>query len=87
MRVSTRVHPYSEPVHGLGMEQNNLMTCTELAARLGLRSRDVKQAAEAGEIPSVKVGREGLLFDISAVARVLEARAGLTKEREGRHGS
>ncbi|MDB4724681.1 hypothetical protein OAF85_00755 [Planctomycetota bacterium] len=63
------------------------MTSVELAARLGLRTRDVNQAAKAGEIPSVRVGLEGLLFDFDVVCTVLQGRADATSNKEERHDS
>ncbi len=62
------------------------MTATELAARLGLAARDVRQAAARGEIPYLRVGESGLLFDQLAVVRALRGQLDhgdeLVSERE-----
>ena len=69
------------------MTDQKLMTAVELAARLGLRTRDVTQAVEAGEIPFVRVGLEGLLFDFDVVCTVLQGRSDAKRNKEERHDS
>lgn len=46
-----------------------------LASDLGLQPRALREAAQAGTIPSIRVGSTGLLFDREAVERTLLARA------------
>lgn len=46
-----------------------------LASDLGLQAKALRESAERGEIPCVRVGERGLLFDRELVERVLLARA------------
>jgi hypothetical protein len=57
------------------MKVPRLLPCASLAAALGIRAEDVRQAADRGEIPFVRVGQHGRLFDRCAVERVLLAKA------------
>jgi hypothetical protein len=56
-------------------EPGRLVTLGNLASDLGLQPRALREAAEAGTIPSVRVGSRGLLFDRDLVQRVLLAHA------------
>ncbi|MGK0482455.1 MAG: hypothetical protein ACJAQ3_002435 [Planctomycetota bacterium] len=57
------------------MKVLRLLPASSLAAVLGIRAADLREAADRGEIPFVRVGRDGRLFDRCAVERVLLARA------------
>jgi len=58
------------------MCKHELLPLPTLAARLGLRPKDVRLAAEHGDIPCIRVGERGLLFDMEAAERALLKRAG-----------
>jgi len=57
-----------------GVTDSNLLTVVALARRLGLSAAWLKAEADAGRIPSLKVGRN-LRFSALAVERALLARA------------
>lgn len=42
-----------------------------MSARLGIAARNIRLAAAAGDIPSISVGKDGLLFDPDAVEAAL----------------
>jgi hypothetical protein len=46
-----------------------------MASHLGIAPRNLRLDAEAGRIPYIRVGKNALLFDRSAVERVLAKRA------------
>lgn len=46
-----------------------------MSARLGITSRNLRLAAVAGDIPSITVGKDGLLFDPEAVEQALLSRS------------
>lgn len=52
----------------------DLLPLSGAAARLRIRSTDLRRAAEAGELPYVRVG-DALLFDVDTVRGVLLERA------------
>lgn len=52
-----------------------LLPLSSLAAVLGIRPSDLRAAAERGEVPCVRVGERGLLFDRELVERELLRRA------------
>ena len=58
----------------LGMTDLSLLTVVALARRLGLSAAWLKDEAEAGRIPSLRIGRS-LRFNAVAVERALVARA------------
>jgi excisionase family DNA binding protein len=59
------------------METNNekLLTTAELARRLGVGRRKVRQMVKAGQIPSIQLGGSGLRFDWYQVLTALRAEA------------
>ena len=52
-----------------------LLPLGAMALRLGIQAKDLRQAAEAGAVPCIRIGERGLLFDPEALLRVLEQRA------------
>lgn len=56
-------------------EPRRLVPLGTLASDLGLQPRAIREAAEAGTIPCVRVGSTGLLFDRDLIERVLLKRA------------
>jgi excisionase family DNA binding protein len=59
------------------METTQLLTVLQLASAIRLPATWLKREAEAGRIPSLKVGRR-LMFNKDAVERVLLERAAET---------
>jgi len=57
------------------MNPTRLLPLSSLAAALGIRPADLRVAAEKGEIPCVRVGTRGVLFDRLIVERELLRRA------------
>lgn len=56
-----------------------------MSARLGIAPRNLRQAALVGDVPSIPVGKDGLLFDPEAVESALLAlsrRTNLPKDGE-----
>lgn len=53
-----------------------------MAARLGIAPGHLRQEAEAGTIPFVRVGKGGFLFDPRTVEQVLSERASLVSDRK-----
>jgi excisionase family DNA binding protein len=56
------------------MTDSNLLTVAALARRLGLSATWLKNEAEAGRVPSLRMGRS-LRFNAMAVERALLSRA------------
>ena len=54
---------------------SKLIPLGEMAFRLGLQAKALREEAMRGGVPSVRVGERGLLFDEEAVQTALRARA------------
>ena len=63
--------------------QQDYVTAEELAELLRLSPGTIKQMARDGRIPSIRLSRKTLRFDVKAVAAALSA---LAVEKEVRHG-
>ena len=66
-----------------GMAINNpdarrLVPLLALAGDLGVSPRALREAVDAGDVPAVRIGKRGLLFDRESVERVLLDRAAAT---------
>jgi hypothetical protein len=59
-----------------------LLPLGAMASHLGIQPKDLRQAAESGTVPCVRVGERGLLFDPKAVEHVLAERAATAERRE-----
>ncbi len=64
------------------MEHFSLLPLGAMASRLGIQPRDLREAAEAGAVPCVRLGQRGLMFDPSTVEQCLIDRAGSTPVRQ-----
>ena len=53
-----------------------LVSPAVLSSILGVPVRELRREAEEGRIPHVRIGEQGLLFDLEAVTRILLGRAG-----------
>jgi hypothetical protein len=56
------------------MSNNQLVTLGQLSRQLGVNSRWLRQAAQAGQLPHGKTG-DGFLFDCELVKQILLERA------------
>lgn len=58
---------------------NTLVTAKDLSRRLAVSQKTIFRLAENGEIPSVRIGRRSVRFDLDAVARALKIENGEVK--------
>lgn len=57
------------------MDTFPLLPLGAMAARLGVQPRDLREAAENGSVPCVRLGQRGLMFDPQRVESHLVERA------------
>jgi hypothetical protein len=62
-----------------------LLPLGAMAARLGIQPRDLREAAEAGAVPCVRLGQRGLMFDPGSVEAQLLAQALAPGELDDEH--
>lgn len=62
---------------------SKLLPLGEMASRLGLQTKALREEAMRGGVPSVRVGDRGLLFDEDAVLAALKARATDARPQDG----
>jgi hypothetical protein len=61
----------------------NLVPLSIAASRLGIQARDLRLAVERGEVPCVRVGERGILFDLDVLRDRLLERARNAQEGDG----
>jgi hypothetical protein len=65
-------------------DRRRLLPLGAMASQLGIQAKDLRQAAEAGTIPCVRVGERGLMFDPVIVEQALLDQAS-SRSREEVH--